>query len=89
MAQVKGGEVINLDGGLKYQGKLMNGLPQGHGFLTWPNGDTYDGYFKAGKRHGYGKRVNIDGSEYTGDYYEDKPHGRGKNGLFTLEMVVF
>ena len=82
MAQNKAtGDIVNLDGGVKYQGKLLNGLPNGHGTLTWPNGDFYEGSFKLGKRHGYGKRVNMDGSEYTGDYFEDKPHGRGKDLL--------
>jgi hypothetical protein len=53
-----------LDGGLKYVGKLVGGVPDGDGKLTWPNGDTYEGAFKLGKRNGYGKRINVDGSEY-------------------------
>lgn len=73
-----------MDGGLKYQGKLVNGLPNGPGKITWPNGDFYEGNFKNGKRHGYGKRINMDGSEYTGDYFEDKPHGRGTHFLEIL-----
>jgi len=35
-------EVIELDGGLRYQGKMVNGLPHGFGKLTWPNGDFYE-----------------------------------------------
>ena len=35
-------DIITLDGGLKYQGKLVNGIPNGQGKLTWPNGDLYD-----------------------------------------------
>ena len=57
-------EVVELDGGLKYIGKMSNGLPHGYGKLTWPNGDHYEGNFKYGKRNGMGKRVNVDGSEY-------------------------
>ena len=72
------GEVVILEGGLKYQGKLVGGVPNGQGKITWPNGDLYEGVFKNGKRHGFGKRINMDGSEYTGEYFEDKPHGKGK-----------
>jgi hypothetical protein len=57
-------ETIELLGGLKYNGKLVNGAPHGMGKLTWPNGDVYDGNFKFGKRNGQGKRINTDGSEY-------------------------
>lgn len=57
-------EIVDLDGGLRYQGKMSNGLPHGYGKLTWPNGDYYEGHFKYGKRNGMGKRVNVDGSEY-------------------------
>lgn len=56
--------MVILDGGLKYSGKLLNGIPHGLGKLVWPNGDTYEGNFKFGKRNGVGKRTNVDGSEY-------------------------
>jgi hypothetical protein len=77
MSGVSNNEVVTLEGGLKYVGKLLNGLPHGQGKLTWPNGDYYDGLFKYGKRNGMGKRVNTDGSEYQGEYLDDKPNGRG------------
>jgi hypothetical protein len=57
-------EIVLLDGGLKYQGKLVNGVPNGYGKLTWTNGDFYEGSFRNGKRNGQGKRINVDGSEY-------------------------
>ena len=39
-------KVIELSVGIKYQGKLENGLPTGFGKLTWANGDSYEGEFK-------------------------------------------
>jgi len=47
-----GSQTITLDGGLKYTGKLINGIPNGMGKLIWPNGDYYEGMFRNGKRHG-------------------------------------
>ena len=57
-------QTVTLEGGLKYVGKLLSGLPHGEGKMSWPNGDRYEGTFKFGKRNGLGKRVNVDGSEY-------------------------
>lgn len=34
-------DTITLDGGLTYTGKLVDGVPNGQGKLTWPNGDFY------------------------------------------------
>ncbi len=83
-------ETVILDGGLKYSGKLLNGIPHGYGKLTWQNGDYYEGNFKFGKRNGQGKRVNVDGSEYSGDYIDDKPHGRGKMLFrFRIQAYIF
>ena len=80
-------EIVVLDGGIKYEGKLLSGLPHGEGKMTWPNGDTYDGSFKFGKRNGIGKRVNHDGSEYHGEYVDDKPNGRGTDFNLSFRPV--
>ena len=32
-----------LEGGIKYIGKLHQGVPQGFGKLIWANGDFYEG----------------------------------------------
>ena len=53
-----GVQEVELEGGLKYKGKMNSGLPHGYGRLEWPNGDTYEGNFKFGKRNGQGKRIN-------------------------------
>ena len=78
---------VILDGGLKYTGKLLNGIPHGYGKLVWPNGDSYEGNFKFGKRNGQGKRTNIDGSEYNGEYVDDKPQGRGNKLFMNLHVM--
>ncbi len=84
-----GAQTITLEGGLKYVGKLVNGMPNGQGKMIWPNGDIYEGLFRNGKRHGLGKRINMDGSEYTGEYFEDKPHGQGNRSVFFTIFLRF
>ena len=46
------GEVHPLEG--KYVGDLWEGLRQGDGVLSFPNGDSYEGEFQRGMRHGKG-----------------------------------
>ena len=66
---------VKLDGGIKYKGKLENGVPHSSKnekfIMEWPNGDRFEGIFKNGKREGHGKRINADGSQYEGNYKED------------------
>ncbi len=38
-----------------YSGEFKNGLPDGKGKYTWPNGDVYEGGFKKGLKEGYGE----------------------------------
>lgn len=34
----------------KYEGSWSNGVMQGNGMFTWPNGSHYSGYWIDGKR---------------------------------------
>ena len=41
---------------------------EGHGEITYFNGDTYEGDYKDGKKHGKGKMTDMDGHMYKGDW---------------------
>ncbi len=44
---------IKLQGGEIYEGSLVDGVPQGKGIMTYPDGSIYKGEFKAGEPYGY------------------------------------
>ena len=68
----------------KYLGEIENGLPNGQGTLTSPDGTKYKGGFKDGEKHGQGTIKFIDGRKYVGEWKNGKYNGRGtftwKNG---------
>ncbi len=51
-----------------YVGSWENGLRNGQGKYTWPNGDVYEGTWQNDNRHGYGVYLWNDGSKYKGNY---------------------
>lgn len=62
-----------------YGGDLnAEGILEGQGRLSWPNGAYYEGGFKNGLFHGKGKFVNADGTQYEGDYVNGVEEGQGK-----------
>jgi hypothetical protein len=61
-----------------YQGPYnFYGERDGHGVMTWDNGDVYTGDFFNGNRHGSGTLVFADGSEYVGEWECNTQHGIG------------
>ena len=73
-----------------YKGDVKNGVPNGLGFLIYPNGTKYVGSWKNGKKNGKGTRTNSIGGEYVGDYKEGKQWngiGYDKNGNITYKYV--
>jgi hypothetical protein len=60
---------------------LENGVPNGLGFLIFPNGDKYVGEWKDGKPNGQGTTTFLDGRKYVGEYKDGKRNGQG---TFTL-----
>ena len=51
-----------------YKGDVENGVPNGQGTLTTPNGWKYVGEFKSGERNGQGTETYPDGSKYIGEW---------------------
>ena len=61
-----------------YQGSFnVYGERDGHGVMTWENGDVYTGEFFNGNRHGHGTLVFADGTEYVGEWECNLQHGIG------------
>ena len=62
---------------LVYIGEVRNGLPNGKGTYTDPDGFKYVGELKNGKLHGQGMLVAPHGDQYVGQYKDGKLHGKG------------
>jgi hypothetical protein len=62
---------------LRYVGDWKRGQLNGHGTLTYTNGDVYEGDFVAGAVRGNGTFFFADGRKYVGQVLKGKSHGRG------------
>ena len=60
-----------------YVGEQRNGLAEGIGTRTWPEGSRYSGEFKADMRHGQGKMMGANGDKYSGGWRFDMRYGQG------------
>jgi len=68
---------------VKYEGDILNGVPNGQGTLTHPNGVKYVGEFKKGRKDGLGIITSPTGSsaifqsgyKMSGVWKDDKAHG--------------
>lgn len=87
-------EKILLPNGAKYEGELKNGVPHGHGTITYKNNDYYTGGWKNGIKNGeYGVAVTGSGQNehfFTGTwkdgYKNGKCHENWKNGTYRGEF---
>ena len=43
--------------GRKYNGEYLNGIKEGQGVFTWPNGDRCEGTFTNDKLNGNGTKI--------------------------------
>ncbi len=68
-------------GDYQYDGDLVNGLPDGYGIQTYPDGKKYEGFFRLGKRDGKGIMNWPGGEMYDGEWKNDRRDGKG---TFTL-----
>jgi hypothetical protein len=68
-------------GAAEYQGGFRQGMKNGKGVKTWPNGDRYEGEFTDDRRNGFGVytwgRGPWAGERYEGGYSNDRRHGFG------------
>ena len=58
---------------------FKNGLSEGQGKYTIPDGSIYEGEFKNGIFEGHGKFTYSDGLVYEGEFKNDKFEGQGKS----------
>ena len=74
----------------KYVGEIENGVPNGQGILTSPDGDRYEGDFKDGKKHGQGTFTYSGRFRYLGEWKDGKSWNGisyDKNGIIILKVV--
>jgi len=60
-----------------YKGEVENGVPNGKGTFTYPDGMKYVGGWKNGNMNGQGTFTNPDGEMYFGEWKNGKPNGKG------------
>jgi len=61
----------------KYQGQVKDGIPNGLGYLFFPNGWKYVGSWKDGKENGKGTLTSPNGEKYEGEWKDGLPNGKG------------
>jgi hypothetical protein len=65
------------DGPVTFDGRMVNGAPQGLCKSLMPDGSLFFGEFENGIRNGKGKLELEDGSFYDGEWLDDKKNGAG------------
>ena len=55
---------------IQYQGRIVDGRPDGEGSYTHPSGESYEGGWKKGIKHGHGVWVRSTGEKYAGGFKE-------------------
>ncbi|MBS1255878.1 MAG: hypothetical protein MAG581_01688 [Deltaproteobacteria bacterium] len=61
----------------KYEGEILNEIPDSFGTLSWPDGEKYTGEWKNGRQNGKGTLTFLSGNKYEGEFKDGKYHGRG------------
>lgn len=64
-------------GGMTYAGGWRDGVYDGQGTFTWPNGDRYVGEFRDGELSGRGVLTSTDGNRYEGEWRHSMREGPG------------
>ena len=75
---------------MKYVGEYKDGIPNGQGTFTYPDGGKYVGRWKDDKRNGQGTFTYPDGTKGIGEFREDKPWNIShydENGIIIVKFV--
>ena len=70
--------IITTPDGCKFVGKFKNDKAEGHGKLTFKNGDVLEGKWKDGERDIQVTYTWLSGEKYVGEYVNDSIDGQGK-----------
>ncbi|WP_353893914.1 hypothetical protein PRVXH_000685 [Proteinivorax hydrogeniformans] len=77
------------DGSIKFNGDIVNGVPNGEGVLYSENGAKIaKGYFKDGRLNGPGKLYRNSDALYKGEFKNGLPHGAG-NSFYTNGQLKY
>lgn len=61
-----------------YVGEMKDGKLDGHGKMTWTNGNIYEGEWKDSAYNGQGKLTYPDGTVHEGEFKDGRGNGQGK-----------
>ena len=62
---------------VKYEGEIVNGVPNGQGTMTCCDGIKYVGGYKDGEKNGQGTFTFSWGQKYVGEWKDGGKNGRG------------
>ena len=62
---------------VKYEGEIVNGVPNGQGTMTCCDGIKYVGGYKDGEKNGQGTETYPSGSKYVGEWKDGVRNGQG------------
>ena len=62
---------------VKFEGEIVDGVPNGEGTENFPNGQKYFGEFKDGLPNGQGMKTFPDGKKYMGEFKDGLKNGQG------------
>lgn len=65
------------DSGARIDGNVYDGLYDGYGTMTWPNGDVYVGDWSNDLREGWGVFTSKTGFQYVGEWKHSQRDGFG------------
>ncbi len=68
---------IRSDSEGRYVGVLVDGIRQGQGRYTFPEGQFYQGEFDQGNFHGKGRFQYVNGDHYDGEWINNQRQGKG------------
>jgi hypothetical protein len=75
--KAEGFGIYRTSDGVTYRGMWHDGVMQGAGQLSYPNGDEYQGTFDGGVPSGSGRYVDSTGEIYEGSFVQGMRDGRG------------